>query len=137
MPQDEKNDLPEKKTVPRILRGRLEAFSEQGTEGTIWCFYEDGKTGYDALFPLEKGDVLRVFNDAARKDEVWKGVIDFDYEVAKKPFFGGHVQRVENIGTVHGVQKREDPENWAQMFIDEKPAILILRDPGRFDFKKR
>jgi hypothetical protein len=137
MTQGGKKDAQEKKPLPRILRGRLEAFSEQGSEGTHWSFYQDGKTGYDGLFPLEKGDVLRVFNDEARKDEIWRGEIDFDYEIAKKPFFGGQVQRVDNIGTVHGVQKGEDPEKWAQMFIDAKPAVLILKNPARFDFKNK
>ena len=127
--------MPQDAVPSRILKGRLEAFSEQGSEGTHWSFYEDGKTGFDGLRPLEKGDVLRVFNDAARQQEILKVIIDFDFESRKKPLpLAPHitVQRIDSIGTVHGVQKRVDADTWAQMFLDEKPAILIPRNPNKF-----
>lgn len=119
----------------RILKGRLEAFSEQGSEGTHWSFHEDGKQGYDGLRPLEAGDVLRIFNDAARRDEILKVVVDFDYESHKKPLPLAPqitLQRLDAIGTVHGVQKGVDADFWASLFIAEKPALLIPRNPAKF-----
>ena len=118
-----------------VLKGRLEAFSEQGTEGTHWSFYEDGKTGYAGLRPLEKGDVLRVFNDAARTEEILKVVIDFEYDSHKRPLrLAPHItaQWLDKIGTVHGVQKGVDADKWADMFAAEKPATLIPRNPDKF-----
>jgi hypothetical protein len=115
----------------RVLKGRLEAFSEQGSEGTHWSFYEDGKTGYDGLHCLEKGDVLRVFNDAAHKDLLWQGTIDFDYDSHKQQrALIGHRQWLDNVGTVHGVQKGIEADKWADMFLSGKPAVLV---PKRLD----
>lgn len=124
----------------KTIVGHLEAFSETGTEGTHWSFYEDGKEGYDGLHPLKKGDLLRVFNDEARTQLIWEGKVDLDYDANKvdlkekhqemgSPFSGRlrsgiTVQWVESIGTVHGVQKGADPDTWAEMFLNEKPATL-------------
>ena len=127
--------------------GHLEAFSETGTEGTHWSLYEDGKEGYDGLHAVNKGDLLRVFNDESRKTVLWEGTIDFDYDANKTDLRkktrerensgdlpagissimrpGITVQWVDNIGTVHGVQKGTNAEAWAEMFLNEKPAELI------------
>lgn len=112
----------------RVVKGRLEIFSEQGTEGAHWSFYEDGKSGYDALHCLEKGDVLRVFNDAARSELLWQGTIDFDYTSGKqRRALIGDVQWLDKVGTVHGLQKGVDKDVWAEMFLAEKPAVLGSR----------
>lgn len=117
----------------RVLKGRLEIFSEQGTEGAHWSFYEDGKTGYDALHCLEKGDVLRVFNDAARTELLWQGTIDLDHKTGRQPrAMIGDVQWLDSIGTVHGLQKGIDKTAWADMFLAEKPAVLVPRRPDKY-----
>lgn len=117
----------------RVLKGRLEIFSEQGTEGAHWSFYEDGQTGYDALHVLEKGDVLRVFNDAARTELLWQGKIDLDHQSGResRPFVGS-VQWLDKIGTVHGLQKGIDPAQWAEMFLGTKPAVLVPKRSDKF-----
>ena len=42
----------------KIITGKLEAFYEQGMTGHEWCVFEDGKSGYDALHAIKKGDIL-------------------------------------------------------------------------------
>jgi hypothetical protein len=117
----------------RVLKGRLEIFSEQGSEGSHWSFYEDGKTGYDGLHALEKGDVLRIFNDAARSELLWQGEVDFDYtsEKQRRPLIGD-VQWLDKVGTVHGLQKGVDKDVWADMFLAEKPAVLVPKRPDKY-----
>jgi hypothetical protein len=112
----------------RILKGKLELFYEQGMEYVAWTFYESGRQGYDGLHVLEKGDVLRVFNDAARSELLWQGTIDFEYDSHKS----GGIQRLPNIGTVHGIQKGVDVPAWSEMFVQEKPAILIPKRPDKY-----
>ncbi|MDP2207096.1 MAG: hypothetical protein Q8K65_12415 [Alphaproteobacteria bacterium] len=117
----------------RVLKGRLEIFSEQGSEGSHWSFYEDGKTGYDGLHALEKGDVLRIFNDAARTELLWQGEVDFDHNSEKqhRPLIG-EVQWLDKVGTVHGLQKGVDKDVWADMFLAEKPAVLVPKRPDKY-----
>lgn len=117
----------------RVLKGRLEIFSEQGSEGAHWSFYEDGKSGYDALHALEKGDVLRIFNDAARTELLWQGTVDFDHDSEKqrRPLIG-EVQWLDKVGTVHGLQKGVDKDLWADMFLAEKPAVLVPKRPDKY-----
>lgn len=116
----------------RILKGKLELFFEQGMEHNAWTFYEDGQEGYDGLHAIEKGDVLRVFNDAARTEILWQGTIDFEYDSHKqKRALIGEVQWLENVGTVHGIQRGVDATEWGEMFRQQKPAILIPKRPDK------
>lgn len=95
-------------------------------------FIDENATGADAWHSLEKGDVLQVFNDAARKQVIFEGEIDLDTEINKRPnphFPRWILQWVDRVGTVHGLQTGVDPDVWAQMFIDEKPAIFIPAKP--------
>lgn len=117
----------------RILKGKLELFFEQGMEHVAWSFYEDGQQGYDGLHCLEKGDMLRVFNDAARTELLWQGKIDFEYDSHKqKRAMIGEVQWLDNVGTVRGIQKGVDAKEWSNMFRTEKPAILIPKKSDKF-----
>lgn len=112
----------------RTIRGRLIAFAETGTEGVFWALQEDGKQGYDGLHILEKGDVLRVFNDAARQQKVWEGRIDYNYDRNRRaPYGQPHLRRqwLLRVGAVHGLQKGILPVRWAAMFTAEKPAELV------------
>lgn len=118
------------KHAPAVLKGKLTAFSDAATEGIYWSFLEDGKTGYDALHVLEKGDVLSIFNKRSSKKEIWKGRINLDYKKNRTRFFGGVVQRISGC-TAHGIQKGIAPKQWAKMFFEEKPAQLILSKASR------
>ncbi len=120
----------DQKHVDQVLTGHLTAFSETGSEGHHWAFEEDGKQGYDGLHFLDDGDILTVFNDAAQKKSIWKGKVNLDHKKDVQPLptcpsLSG--QWVKNIGTVHGLQRDIAPEKWAKMFLDEKPAQLIVR----------
>lgn len=97
-----------------IVTGRCEAFCETGTEGIIWSVYEDGKTGYDGLNCLDKGDFLQIFNDVARTDVAWEGEIKLKYPPATR--FNRGIQR--------GVNEKE----WSDYFFRERPATVILAD---------
>lgn len=113
----------------KAQKGTLVAFSETGTEGTIWCIQINGRNGAGGLHALRDGDVLRVFNDKARKKKVWEGTVALDYQKSRKPnpYIRTWVaQWVDQIGTVHGLQKGVTPAIWAKMFLDEKPATIII-----------
>jgi hypothetical protein len=112
-------------TPLHMVHGTLEAFYDQGMTGHAWCLHEDGKSGYEGLNEIRRGDILMVFNDAARKEIIFETVVDFDLGDGTK------MQWIKNVGAVHGVQKGVEPEVWAQMFVDEKPATLIVHPKNR------
>jgi hypothetical protein len=110
------------------LQGKLDAFWETGTEGIHWSFCEDGKPGYSGLHSLADGDIVRVFNDAARKVVIWEGTIKLENQSHWEPFFCNppHGQQQILGCWVHGLQEGEkNIEDWARMFLDGKPAELI------------
>lgn len=78
--------------------------------------------------------MLRVFNDAARREIIFEGKIDLEYHRRYRPFdFNPKYGQQEVLGiAVHGLQKDVDPETWVEFFLDEKPAELIRR-PQRQD----
>jgi hypothetical protein len=107
--------------------GRLEPFSEQGTEGIVWCICDPSKSGYDSLTAIDNGDLLTVFDDAARTKILWEGRVQFDFNANMAPLplgRGIEVQRI-NDNTVHGIQTAADPQAWLSMFEQHKPCILI------------
>jgi hypothetical protein len=114
-----------------ILTGKLAAYFETGCEGIYWSFYEDGKTGYDALVVLKKGDVLQVFNDAARTQEIFHAAVDLEFESHKEKsaYSDSREQQAVSGYWVHGLQKDIDRETWSKMFFDEKPAYLTVKNP--------
>ena len=64
--------------------GTLDPFFETGTEGVIWSLIQDGKSGYDALIDIEKGDHLKIYglDDAVAFD----GVIKPDYKAGRTEY---------------------------------------------------
>ena len=118
---------------PAPLQGQLEAFWETGTEGVIWSFYEDSKQGYDGLHCLKKGDLLRVFNDASKKEVIFEGKVDLEYKRRYRPYpMNPQYGQQEVFGMwVHGFQRNADPEAWAKMFFDGKPAELVPATPPK------
>jgi hypothetical protein len=96
----------------RAIRGVLEAYWEQGMEGTIaWSLQDEryispnGQCGLKGLHVLKNGDYLKVFNDAACKEMLWEGEI--------------------RLKAATNLQKGVDPAIWRKMFADAKPGILI------------
>lgn len=108
-----------------VIKGKLDAFWETGTEGVIWSVYEDGKEGYDGLHPIRQGDRLRILEG----DEVlWEGEVDQDKETNwtafENPLVEGDGQQCVLNHWVHWLQRGVDPEVWAGWFFEEKRAEL-------------
>jgi len=102
---------------PVVLQGTLEAFWEKAPIDTTWALQEDHGPrahSYEGLHQLNKGDFLRVFNDASKKKVIFEGKIDIIRRGS--PFKWGH-------------QKGQDPKTWSRMFYDAKPAELIVHMP--------
>lgn len=116
MAKKQKSKAPAPSPLPEdgIIQGVLDPFCETGTEGIVWSLLEDGKKGYDSLNCLEEGDLLKVFNDAARKELLWEGEIKLKYPPATR--FN------------RGVQEGVNEDAWTRLFFDAKPATLIRKD---------
>ena len=122
-----------KNAAPRTYEGLLEPFSETGSEGVMWSLQEPGK-GYDGLHTLQDGDLLTVFNDTAKKDILWQGEVKLEFKRNWRSFENPKYPEIgqQEIGGwwVHGFQEGLDPEKWAQMFFDAKPATVTAKTPG-------
>lgn len=114
------------------IKGKLEPFSETGTEGVVWSLHEDGVDGYDGLNCLCQGDYLTVYDPKDSTKIVWEGNIDFEYErnyhpFPKNPQYGQ--QAIFNIW-VNGIQRDVEPDDWGLWFFKEYPAELIKSEVG-------
>ncbi len=111
---------------PEILAGTLEAFNTDRGHGVNWCFNAD-REGDANRITLKKGDILLVFNDAARSQPLWAGVVDLDYNVHREELgmYGYSAQVLDFIGQVNGIQKNMDQHLWVMMFESQKPAFFI------------
>ena len=116
-----------KKTV---IEGKLMPFYETGLEGTLWSVHEDGKEGYDGLNPLQSGHILTVFNDAARTEVLWSGVVDFEMDRQSQSDLL-HAQKYSTrLGPWgYGLPRNMHPYDWVNMFAAEKPARLEFNAP--------
>ncbi len=116
-----------KKTV---IEGKLMPFYESGLEGTLWSIHEDGKEGYDGLNPLQSGHILTVFNDAARTEVLWSGVVDFEMDRQSQSGLL-HAQKYSTrLGPWgYGLPRNMHPYDWVNMFAAEKPARLEFNAP--------
>lgn len=98
--------------------GRLDPFFETGTEGIIWSLVENGKSGYDALVIIEKGDYLKIYNP---DDSIaFKGVIRPDPKAGwtEFPQNPGHGQPSALGYWIHWTQKGWGPDDWAALFFN-------------------
>lgn len=110
-----------------MIKGKLEAFFETGTEGVIWSIYEDGKQGYDGLHPLNNGDYLTIFHSSKPYTIVWEGTVDLEYETNYRPYPTNpeYGQQAVLGRWVHGVQRDVVPEDWAMWFMGKYKAECI------------
>jgi hypothetical protein len=112
-----------------ILKGRLEAFSDQGTEGIHWSFMDDAKSGLEALTCLSAGDHLTIYNPDALDEVVWSGNINFEYN----SHIHGSYQRV-NGGTVNGLQSGVSSDEWSLWFHNGYPAEFLRFEIDNIQF---
>lgn len=134
------------------MRVKLEAYNEQGSEGTHWSVWDPSKSGYEGLHPLKEGDYLNIpnlFSGHIKYDKyinrVWpswaneyiladnyKGLLqsrlfykeDIDY---KQECIELYTVQYSKAGTCHWLQKDVNPNLWAQWFLDELDAEFYPR----------
>lgn len=112
--------------MPKIIEGKLLAYSEQGTEGCVWCIDEADKDGYDGLHKVESGNLLKVFTDATKSNILWQGIVALEYDRLQTGNYLNPDFILQDIFgvSVRGLQKNLSPHEWANMFFDEKFAEL-------------
>lgn len=96
-----------------VITGILNAHDESGVEGMRWYVYgdpldhlrRDVRDPY-LFYPVEKGDLLKVFSDASRQEVLWCGLVD-PSEAMQPVVIDGEKGTFED------------------MFFYEKPCILI------------
>lgn len=117
--------------MTEVIKGIIFPFAETGTEGIIWSLQdekyisEDGKRWqYDGLNPLQDGDHLTVLNDDG--SVFWEGTIKLEYKRNYQPYpmNPSHGQQAVGGCWVHGLQEDVEPEQWLNMFAEQRKAVL-------------
>ncbi len=94
----------------KAIKGKLEAFFEQGMEEIAWSFSPETTKSKEYPLFLENGDFLIIYSLKNPKRIVWKGKISF-YNQAKGQSYQW------------GVSK----ERWEKFFKKEYPAVLLKK----------
>ena len=115
-----------------MVKGKLEAFFETGTEGVIWSLYDDTKEGYEGLHCLYQGDYLTIFDPEDKSKVVWEGNIDLEYERNYHPYPMNPQYGQQAVGGmwVHGIQRDVEPDTWGKWFFKQYPAEVIKSEIG-------
>jgi len=109
------------------IHGTLEPFFETGTEGVIWSLSEFGKSGYDGLNCLKKGDKLTVYSKVTDGDIAWQSDLSFETVkdglkgvkmMGKDTFLGEKVDRLPK-----GISRPK----WRDMFFKRQPIKIELK----------
>lgn len=110
--------------------GKLEAFSDSGTDGFHWVFMNSLKTDIYGLHSLSPGDHLTIYNPDAPKEVIWTGNINFEFNSNRHPIplEPSVLRQVINGCTVKGLQKNVDSELWSMWFFNGYPAEFVPAD---------
>jgi len=106
------------------IEGRLEAYAADPARGVLWSIHEDGRPGQEGVHPLLNGNFLTVYGEEGTI--LWSGIVDLDFELLQVPDFQDPTKMKQQVlgRWVHGAQKYEDPEVWAQMFFGRRRALM-------------
>jgi hypothetical protein len=105
-----------------VYRGKLYAFAETGTEGTVWMLMQPGD--YYPSISLRQGDHLTVFDDD--NNVIWEGEVKCDFKKNYQPYPSNPTmgQPVVFGFWVHWLHPDVDAEVWASWFFDGHTAEL-------------
>ena len=98
------------------VKGCLHAFNGEWLANDIWLVFDDrhvtqsGHVMPEARQVITDGDLLTVFNDEAKTDILWQGVIDYSGDKA-------------SCGAE--LHQGFDEQSWKEMFAGEYPAELL------------
>ena len=114
----------------KIIEGTLGMYASNETDAYVWVVLDSSSEKpvryiEDAMYVLQKGDLLTVFNRRSERT-VWQGAVDLDYSTNTDE--RGH-QWVMGCN-VAGLQKNMNPDQWADMFMNFLPATLVRRTPA-------
>lgn len=112
------------------IKGVLCPYYETGLEGTLWCLKEDGVDGWDGLHPIEKGNILTVFNDHARSDIIWTDAVELELDRERQAAYLKACKYSPSLGPWgYGLPTNIHPFDWVEMFSKEKPSQLKIAAP--------
>lgn len=99
--------------------GVLEGWFETGTEGTVWVLQEDGKTGYDGMRVLRRGDHLKIFGENG--EVLFDDLIipDMTAGLTASPLNPEYKQPSALGFWIHWTQRGWLPDDWAKLFLRE------------------
>lgn len=123
-----------------MFKGKLEAFWETGSEGIHWFLYLDGKEGYDALYSIEEGDYITIYNeenDIIYESDIIKDRFSNWRSYPMNPLIG---QQVAGNYWVHWLQANVEPELWSRWFHKAYRATIkksILTEVERENIKNK
>lgn len=119
-----------------MLKGKLKLFLEQGMEHNALCFYENGKSGYEALNNITEENYIKIYN---KQDElVFEGEIIYDDFSGWKPTSNKlNGQLYGGVIPVNFLQYGVEPEVWFGYFAKEYKAKLYESKMSKEEKKEK
>lgn len=123
---------------PHPIEGVLDFHFETGTEGGYWAFQDkrfitkdesgNERWSYSGLHILHDGDHLIIYDKTNPERMVWSGFIKH----IEHPVFTEHIYGM----WIHTDQQGVSRKVWAEWFLKEYPAKLVLGMQSRELLKK-